>query len=110
MNQALSFDDKLTVLLVNILVNIIRGLDANFNNLQIFLNSLARKPSVIICTETRNILHPEFFNLPNYTGIYNKSCINICDGVFVFIKSNLNFTSKLCIIRGFTFLNLLLLR
>ena len=63
----------------------IRSLDANLPKLISFIESLKVKPSIIICTETRNLQCPELYNVPEYKIYYNESKINICDGVVTYI-------------------------
>lgn len=68
----------------------IRSLNANFAKLQIFIESLEVKPSIIVCTETRRLEHYEFFNISGYKIYYNEGDINITDGVVIFIKDLIN--------------------
>ena len=44
-----------------------RGLNANFNKVLVFIKSLVIKPCIIVCSETRNLVHPEFFNITKGT-------------------------------------------
>ena len=64
----------------------IRDLNANFNNLLVFLKSLVIKPCIIVCSETRKLVHPESFNKTGYKMYYNKSNINQNDGLVVYIS------------------------
>ena len=40
-----------------------KGLNANFNKLLVLIKSLVIMPCIIVCSETRNLVHPEFFNI-----------------------------------------------
>ena len=73
--------EKEVILNVNI-----RDLNANFNNLPVFLKSLVIKPCFIVCSETRKLVHPESFNITGYKMYYNKSNINQNDGLVVYIS------------------------
>ena len=53
--------EKEIILCINI-----RSLNANYNKLQTFLNSLDIKPSIIVCTETWNLEYYNFFNISGY--------------------------------------------
>ena len=46
------------------------------------------KPSVIICSETRSLDYPKFYQLHDNTIFYNKSKINISDGVIMYIRND----------------------
>ena len=64
----------------------IRGLNANYNNLLVFLKNLVLTPCIIVCSETRKLVHPESFNITGYKMYYNKSYINQNDGLVVYIS------------------------
>ena len=51
LNKYLNIEENFTVLLVNI-----RSLNSNFELLETFIENLKYKPSIIICTETFNLL------------------------------------------------------
>ena len=68
----------------------IRGLNANFSKLQVYIESLKVKPILIVCAE-RRVLGDNYkkdYNLNNYIIYYNKSKINQNDGVVMFIRSD----------------------
>ena len=44
------------------------------------------KPCIIVCSETRKLVHPESFNITGYKMYYNKNYINSNDGVVVYIS------------------------
>lgn len=69
----------------------IRSLNANHTKLQIFVESLEVKPSIVVCSETRVGLleYYKFFSLPGYKMYYNHSRINISDGVVIYIQDNI---------------------
>ena len=75
--------------LENIMYINIRSLNANFNRLQILIDSLDIKPFIIVCTETRILDCYKYFSIPGYKIYYNKSTINQCDGVVVYISDTL---------------------
>ena len=68
-NRDYNFDDigelnKCMALEKKVILNVnIRGLNANYNNLLVFLKSLVLKPCIIVCSETRKLVHPESFNI-----------------------------------------------
>lgn len=82
LNTYLHKSDKEYILCVNI-----RSINANHTNLQVFIESLEIEPSIIICTETWNIGHLGYFNLPEYKLYYNHSKLNQNDGVVIFFKN-----------------------
>ena len=49
--------------------------------LLVFIKSLVLKLCQIVCSETRNLVHPEFFNITRYKIYYN---INQNDGLVVY--------------------------
>ncbi|XP_024940769.1 uncharacterized protein LOC112494347 [Cephus cinctus] len=68
----------------------IRSLNANIDKLNVFINSLDNKPSVIICTESWNLHGLAICNLNGYDSYFNESKINKADGVVFFVKKGLN--------------------
>lgn len=73
----------------NILCLNIRSLNANFTNLEVFIERLDFKPVIIICTETWELTHPNLYSLKNYKLYYNNSNINKSDGTVVYISDKL---------------------
>lgn len=82
--------DKDTILCVNI-----RSLNSNYNKLLVFLKNLQIKPNIIVCTETWNMDHYEFFNIDGYKMYYNESKINKSDGVVLYILNELEETTEI---------------
>lgn len=82
LNTNISGDEKL-ILYVNI-----RSLNANFNKLEVLIEAMINKPYVIICAETWNLEHHQFYQLEGYKMYYNHSKINKADGVVMYIKTN----------------------
>ena len=80
LNKCMAFE-KEVILNVNI-----RRLNTNFNNLLVFIKSLVIKPCIIVCSETRKLLHPESFNITGYKMYYNNSNINQNDSLVVYIS------------------------
>lgn len=78
LNNELTDQDDLIVYLN------IRSISANFAKLQIFIETLKTKPLCIVCVETWNIEHENFFVLPGYKMYYNNSVINQNDGVVTY--------------------------
>ena len=62
LNRCMAFENEV-ILNVNI-----RSLNANFHKLLVFLKSLMIKPCIIVCTETWNLEHYEYFNIPGYNN------------------------------------------
>ena len=91
-NRDYNFDDicelnKCMALEKEVIFNVnIKGLNTNFNNLLVFLKSLEIKPCIIICSKTRELVHPESFNINGYKMYYNKSFINANDGLVFYIS------------------------
>ena len=70
----------------------IRSIRKNLNSLEALLNNMTYKPEIIIiCTEARLDDKISFMKLPGYLHVLNKSRINICDGVVIYIKETLQF-------------------
>ena len=69
----------------------IRSIRKNINSLVVLLNNMTHKPEIIICTEARLDDNISFIKLPGYFHVLNKSTINICDGVVIYIKETLQF-------------------
>lgn len=53
-----------------------------------FIDNLVKKPIVIICTETQNLRHPQYYQLQDYKMFYNESKINKADGVVLYVLNN----------------------
>lgn len=83
-NNNVSLENNI-VLYVNI-----RSLNANFQHLELLIESLKVKPMIIICTETYNLDSFEFFNLKNYNLYYNNSRINRNDGVVIYTSNSIS--------------------
>ena len=67
----------------------IRGIRTYFETLEAYIKNLKVKPDVISCAESRMVPSYKFFALPGYEIFYNKSNINIADGVILYIKDSL---------------------
>ena len=78
LNNWLISDDNLVILNVNI-----RSLNCNFELLESF---------IIICTESWNISHIDYFSIQGYTVYYNHGVLNRADGVVMYIDNRLNTT------------------
>ena len=91
--------EKLLVLYVNV-----RSLNENFSKLEVFIESLKTKPSVVVCAESWLIESVEFFQLPGYKIYYNESKINKSDGVVVYIKNDITQDTKTITIDRLNFL------
>ena len=83
----------------------IRGLNANFNNLLIFIKSLVIKPCIILCNESRKLVHPESFYITGYTMYYNNRNINQHDGLVVYISHYITETTEIIDINNFKIIN-----
>jgi len=71
----------------------IRGLKTNLDKLQILNKRLKIKPYVIVCTESGNLEHYQYFTLSGYNIYYNHSHINKSDGVVVYVKKDVKQTT-----------------
>lgn len=67
----------------------IRSLKKNFSQLELLVESLTIKPTVIVCSETWNLSYYQYFQIPGYNIYYNESTINQNDGVVMYLKNNL---------------------
>ena len=76
--------NKNLILCVNI-----RSINQNFEKLETFIECLAVRPSVIICTETWNVQYTQLYNLSGYKSYYSESKVNKADGVMMYIKEEI---------------------
>lgn len=83
----------------------IRSLNANFENLKILIERLKVKPYVIVCAETWNLEHCQYYRLNGYNLYYNESKINKSDGVVIYIKKNIKQTTEIIEIGKLKILN-----
>ena len=67
----------------------IRSLNNNLEKLELLLNRLRRKPTVIVCREMWMLQNIELYNLPGYNLRYNESDINKSDGIILYIKNDI---------------------
>ena len=82
-----------------------RGLNANFYKLLVFIKSLVIKPCIVVCSETRNLVHPEFFNITGYKMYYNNCNINQNDGLVVYINEYITETTEIIDINNLKIIN-----
>ena len=83
LDQRLSNFTGLTLMHLNI-----RSLNKNFDDLIMYINSLQKKPDIIVCTETHKIIAKNFFELEGYhlytangeTSRNDGTCVYIRDG------------------------------
>ena len=92
--------EKEVILNVNI-----RGLNASFNKLLVFIKSLVIKPCIIVCSETINLAHPEIFNITGYKMYYNNGNINQNDGLVVYISEYITETTEIIDINNLKIIN-----
>ena len=110
-NRDSNFDDfgelnKCMALEKKVILNVnIRGLNANFNNLLVFIKNLGIKPCIIVCNETRKLVQPESFNITGHTIYYNNSNINQNDGLAVYISDYITETTKIIDINNLKIIN-----
>ena len=69
---------------INIMLVNIRSINKNHNNFLTLLNGLSRKPDVLVCTETRNLVTAGYFNISGYEIYFNESNAN--DGVLMYVN------------------------
>ena len=72
----------------------IRSISPNINKLKILLNSLTRKPAIVICTATFIQENFKMHELEEYNSYYNESKINQNDGVIFFVHKNIEHENK----------------
>ena len=53
------------------------------------------KPYIIVCSETRKLVHPESFNRTGYKMYYNNSNINQNDRLVVYISDYVTETTEI---------------
>ena len=88
--------NKCMALEKEVILNVnIRGLNANFNKLLVFIKRLVIKPCIIVRSETRNLAHPEFFNITGYKMYYNNGNINQNDGLVIYISEYITETTEI---------------
>lgn len=75
--------------------NNIRSVGKNFDDFQILLERLNCNFDLIAFSETWKLANHKNFELTGYTTLYNFGDFNQNDGVVVFIKNSLNFTSEI---------------
>ena len=98
--------NKCMALEKEVILNVnIRGLNANFNKLLVFIKSLVIKPCIIVCSETKNLVHPEFFNITGYKMYYNNGNINQNDGLVVYISEYITETMEIIDINNLKIIN-----
>lgn len=68
----------------------IRSLNKNFDELKLAINSMFKKPDIIICTETHKIVLPSMYELQNYDLHFVDSEINKCDGTCLYVSRNIS--------------------
>ena len=71
----------------------IRSLNKNFDQLLVFLTDLKLKFDVVVCTESWiNFDAANTFKINDYNTHIILPVLNKCDGIAIFVKSNLNYT------------------
>ena len=97
----ISFNENL-IMYVNI-----RGLNAIFSKLQVYIESLKIKPILIVCAETR-VLGDNYNkdnNLNGYNIYYIKSKINQNDGVVMFIRDDVVESTNVIVVNNLSILH-----
>ena len=64
------------------------------DELSIFLSAFSENFDVIVLTETFQVYDSNIFNMQGYNMLHNQGKLNKNDGVFVFLKSNLEFSHE----------------
>ena len=71
----------------------IRSIQKNFNNFVTFLEAYQFDFCyIIVLSECWSVMGGDQFYIPGYISHYNFANLNKCDGIYVFIKDNLNCT------------------
>ena len=65
-------------------------------------------PSIIVCTETWNLVSPQYYNLNNYTLYYNNSTLNRVDSSVFFIHKSIKHETIIDEINNIKFLSVIL--
>lgn len=73
----------------------IRSIQKNFDEFNLFLNLFDFRYDIIVLTETYVIGDLDIVQLKGYNAIYNNGNINKNDGVIVFIRNTIDFSSKI---------------
>lgn len=76
----------------------IRSIYKNLDELKIMLSQLTCRFDCIVLTETFRIFDCKLFQITGYEMIYNEGIINKNDAVAVFIKKNINYSTKIVFI------------
>lgn len=71
----------------------IRSIAKNFDELQVFLSQFNESFDIIVLTETWKIIDINLYQITNYEVISNENQFNQNDGIIMYIKKNLNFSS-----------------
>ena len=72
----------------------IRSLNKNFEELEMLLHKLKCNFDIIVLSETWQIKDEMLYQLPGYSVYYNNSSVNQNDGVVMYVKSNINHSTK----------------
>ena len=98
--------NKCMALEKEVILNVnIRGLNCNFNKSLVYIKSLVIKPCIIVCSETRNHIHPEFFNITGYKMYYNNGNINQNDGLVVYVSEYITEMTEIVDINNIKIIN-----
>lgn len=73
----------------------IRSIARNFDEFIVLLSQFREEIDCIVLSETRYISNISNFQIEGYNLLYNEGCYNVCDGVTIYIKNNINYTVKL---------------
>jgi len=84
----------------------IRGINANLNELIVFLTELNLNIDIIVLSETRQLECETCVSLPNYKTFYNFSKFNQNDGVVVFVKDSISAVADIVTVNNFVFFRL----
>ena len=64
-------------------------MNANFEELEVLINSLKIKPDVLVCTETWKIFSINRYKLDGYKMYHSGGTVTAADGVMVYVKQEL---------------------
>lgn len=90
LNTAINCENSLLVMQLNI-----RSINANFQQFEVFLETLHHKPKIIFLTETWMIPYTGFHHIEGYDLIYNNSQITKADGTAAYIDKTLQANSRI---------------
>lgn len=88
--------------------NNIRSLTKNLDEMKVYLSQISTEFDCFVFTETWQLQDISLFRLENYNMIYNEGHFNQNDGVVIYLKSGINYESKIIRIGDIKVINVLI--